>query len=220
MKKLVLAFTLAVAAALPASAQTVIFSENIGTGATGNPAANTYTGYQNFGTLTYAGTAGADIRTTNPSNEAGSRYAGSGGNNVFFSQAGSASFTISSINTTGYEANEFTLSYGIRKQANANDGSGFLVEYSTTGSSWISLGSPSLATGSGSTGWYLVTLADITLPTSTTLFLRFSDSSASYDYRLDDITLSGVAAVPEPSTYAMVFAGLGVMVWTLRRKRA
>lgn len=31
---------------------------------------------------------------------------------------------------------------------------------------------------------------------------------------------STLTAVPEPSTYAMVFAGMGAMFWTLRRKRA
>lgn len=208
---------MALVAALPAGAQ-VIFSENMGTGATGNPAAGTYTGYQNFGDLTFASTAGADVRTTNPSNEAGSRYAGSGGNNIFFSQAGSSTFTIGSIDTTGFEPAEFTLSYGIRKQTNANDGSSFLVEYSTNGTSWTSLGSPSLPTGTGSTGWYLITLADITLPITTTLSLRFSDLSATLDWRIDDVSLSGVA-VPEPTTGVMLFGGAGMMLWVFRRKR-
>ena len=36
----------------------------------------------------------------------------------------------------------------------------------------------------------------------------------------NELTFEGtVVAVPEPSTYAMLFAGAGVMIWTLRRKR-
>lgn len=51
----------------------------------------------------------------------------------------------------------------------------------------------------------------------------FSDSSASSyqaDQVLDRITVSTVAAVPEPETYAMLLAGLGLMGVVARRRQA
>lgn len=51
----------------------------------------------------------------------------------------------------------------------------------------------------------------------------FSDSSASSyqaDQVLDRITVSRVAAVPEPETYAMLLAGLGLMGMVARRRQA
>ena len=51
-------------------AQTVIFSENMGTGASGNPSSTSYTGFENYGTLTFSGDA--DVR--NNTNTGTCRY--------------------------------------------------------------------------------------------------------------------------------------------------
>jgi hypothetical protein len=48
------------------------------------------------------------------------------------------------------------------------------------------------------------------------LYLRFGGSNANQFY-LSSVT---VAAVPEPETYALMLAGLGVLGWTTRRKQA
>lgn len=55
--------------------QTTIFSENMGTGATGDPTATVYTGFSNYGTLIFTGTS--DIRNNTISDS----YIGASGNN-------------------------------------------------------------------------------------------------------------------------------------------
>lgn len=51
--------------------------------------------------------------------------------------------------------------------------------------------------------------------------IRFStfglDSRAQFDVGIDNVMLS-TAAVPEPETYALMLAGLGVLAWVARRR--
>lgn len=57
----------------------------------------------------------------------------------------------------------------------------------------------------------------------TSATIRFStfglDRTAQYDTRIDNVILS-TAAVPEPETYALLLAGLGVLAWVARRRRS
>ena len=52
--------------------------------------------------------------------------------------------------------------------------------------------------------------------------IRFStfglDSTAQYDVGIDKVELT--AAVPEPQTYGLMLAGLGVLAWVARRRRS
>ncbi|MCH8494092.1 MAG: hypothetical protein LAT57_00485, partial [Balneolales bacterium] len=85
------------------NAQTVFFSENIGSGSgTQSIAATTF---QNGAPVTFSGTA--DTRSTGVS----SGYAGaSGGKNVFFTGTAGTNFVISGINSSNYE--NITLQLG------------------------------------------------------------------------------------------------------------
>lgn len=48
----------------------------------------------------------------------------------------------------------------------------------------------------------------------------FSDSSSVYDASPDSLQVIGVAAVPEPATWAMLILGLGLIGWAARRRNA
>ena len=164
-------------------------SENIGTGATGNPSVATYTGYQNNGTWTFAGTA--DIRTTTPS----ATYSGaSGGNNVFLAAAGGRTFIISGINTSALNTVGFSFGW-LTTTATA----AITVEYSTDGTNFTAITVPVNATANS---WNLKTF-DGVLPKSSSLVLRFTAPVTASGMRLDDVVIS------EKATLAVVDATKG-----------
>jgi hypothetical protein len=51
------------------------------------------------------------------------------------------------------------------------------------------------------------------------LFSDFSPSTISTDGVLDNVALNGPAPIPEPSTYALMIAGLGFVVFMARRRK-
>ena len=61
----------------------------------------------------------------------------------------------------------------------------------------------------------LISLTDAGI-TSVRLFSHSGNSS--FNFSIDNLTWQ-TAAVPEPSTYAMLFAGLGVVGWAARRRQ-
>lgn len=144
--------------------------------------------------LTYSGTA--DVRITNASVTGALGYAAaSGGGNIFFNSG--KNFVMSGINTNGCTANSVTLTFGIRKEQNALDGSTFGIEYSTDGGfSWTSMSFPSLPTGSNTSHWY-ERQTSTNLPSACDLRIRFTNNATgSLQYRLDDVRLScGEAAI-------------------------
>ncbi len=171
----------------------VVFTENMGTATSGTTsiALNTF---ENSGTLTYAGTA--DTRTT----LASSGYSGaSGSRNVFFSNSGSAWFEIAGISTTGYS--NLALSFGANKALTASNLTELVVEYSTDGVTYSPLTFPAQPTGSGTTGWRLITITGGTIPATSNLRLRWTQTSTttSNNPRLDDITLTGDPVVASTS---------------------
>ncbi|MCC6938694.1 MAG: PKD domain-containing protein [Flavobacteriales bacterium] len=159
-----------------------IFTENIGTGTgTQSFAATTF---QNSGTYTYSGTG--DTRTSTPS----SGYTGSsGGKNVFLTNSGGVTFQMTSIVTTGYT--NLALSFGAYKSTVASDMTELVVEYSTDGTSWNTLTFPAQTTGTGTAIWRLVTITGGTIPAAANLRLRWTNSSLTPQFRIDDITLTG-----------------------------
>lgn len=189
-----------------------IFSENMGS-PTGTTAIAS-NAFQNSGTLTFSGTGDVRISTSSTG------YAGaSGSGNVFLTNNGTAYFQISGINTTGYAAGSLDLSFGAFKSTTASNMSELSLQYSTDGSTWLSLSIPAQATGSGTANWRLISFADTALPISSSLFLKWTNTGTGPQFRLDDVILSGsLTAVPEPREYAIAFVGLlGVIVLTRRR---
>lgn len=177
------------------SAQTTIFSENMGT-PTGNTSITNYllgsapATFQNKATLTYAATG--DVRISTPSTTTGYASA-SGGGNIFLTSASPAvnrNFEIGGINTTGFAT--FELSFGINRNSATQTLSELSLQYSIDGTNYVTITVPTVT---GATGWSKVTLPNIALPSSTSLRLRWTNTSAVASgvqaLRLDDIVLTG-----------------------------
>ncbi|MBL7954706.1 MAG: lamin tail domain-containing protein [Flavobacteriales bacterium] len=199
-----------------AHAQVTIFSENMGTpsGTTAIATHDTNNGFQNSAAFTFTGTG--DVRTSTAS----SGYAGaSGGGNVFLTTADpDRFFQIDGIVTTGYT--NISLSFGAYKNILASDLTELVVEYSTNGTSWSPLTFPAQPTGSGTANWRLITITGGTIPASATLSLRWTNTAASNQPRLDDIVLSGFAGAPCGITLGTAFTAcdantVGVDSYTL-----
>lgn len=71
--------------------------------------------------------------------------------------------------------------------------------------------------------WQQITFTPAAVPTgATAAFLEFSQAGGGVGngaVLIDDVYL-GVAAIPEPGTYAMLLAGLGLVGFMVRRRRA
>lgn len=137
--------------------------------------------------LTYSGTG--DIRATTAS----TGYTGaSGAANVFLNTG--KNFIISNLGTNACGGSAISMSFGIFKSTNAEDGSHLVVEYSTDGGiNWTGLSFTALPTGSGTSHWYLRTVSG--LPVTCNLKLRFSNTGSSPQFRIDDITTTCGTAV-------------------------
>lgn len=161
-------------------AQNVLYEENMGI-----PTANTliqdYTGWQNS-TVLYIGNGTCDVR----SSSASAGYGGaSGGGNIMINDSVKW-FQISGLNTA-VSRPTVNLYCGLRKSSSEN-GSNFVVEFSTDSLVWIRLPmSDTLPTGAGTGGWHRVCFPN--LPSHPHLHVRFFNLSRS-DYRLDDIRIT------------------------------
>jgi methionine-rich copper-binding protein CopC len=144
--------------------------------------------FQNKGTLTYSATG--DVRTSSAS----TTYAGaSGGGNIFLTSASPAlnrNFEIGGINTTGFAT--FELSFGINRSNVSQTLAELSLQYSLDGTDYVAITVPTVT---GATGWSRVTLPNLTFPSSTSLRLRWTNTSAvasgGQQLRLDDVVLTG-----------------------------
>lgn len=139
--------------------------------------------------LTMSGTG--DMRTTNVSSgyTTSSGASASGTWNVMLNDIGET-FQITGINTTAYSSIE--LSFGVRKNANAESGSNLTIEVSDNGTSWTALSMPALPTGTGTAGWYYRTCTG-SIPATSNLSIRFTGVT-THEWRIDDVELRGVIA--------------------------
>jgi len=182
LRNLTFFFLLAFSSSLVA--QTTIFSENVGTPVGTTLISLPYTGWQNYGVLTYAGTA--DVRTSTAS----TGYTGvSGSGNVFLTNIVGKDVIIGGINSSGYSS--LTLTFGIYKSTTTSTGADLVIEYSTNGgTSYTTLTTPTLPSGVGTAAWTLQSIST-GIPASTTLSIRFRQNGTVTQYRLDDIKLTG-----------------------------
>jgi hypothetical protein len=165
---------------LSAQASIMIFRESIGSTQGGNTSiANTV--FDNTSPIVFSGTA--DTRTTTPSTD----YTGaSGGRNVFFSTNGMTHFLITGIDTSTFQS--LSLRFGhYKKHTTANNE--LAVEVSADGTHWNHL-SYNRTTGSGTANWTLISPSG-TIPSTSNLHIRFRQTSNAFEFRVDDIQLSG-----------------------------
>ena len=156
-----------------------IYSENMGTTASGNPLITAYTGFQNPSAIVYSGTG--DMRTTNVS----SGYVGASGSvNVFLSNTTTAEFfQIDGINSSAFSPANLQLKFGYLANSVAN--AGLIVEVSTDAASWT----PLAFTTNTNTSWNLVTIGGGVIPSSTSLSIRFTQPNLAAQIRIDDVSL-------------------------------
>ena len=160
--------------------QAVLYEEDFGT-PTANTLIQNYDGWQNTSVL-YVGNGTCDVR----SSSASTGYGGaSGGGNVMINDTVKW-FQISGLNTSSAQMTA-KLYCGLRKTS-AENGSNFVVEFSTDSIVWVQLPmSDTMATGTGTGGWHRVCFPNV--PAHPHLHLRFSNLS-NVDYRLDDIRIT------------------------------
>ncbi len=189
-------------------AQTLVFSENLGTPPAGNPTATDYTGYENNSPIVFTGNA--TIRTTTPSVD----YEGASGNGCVFigGATPSQAFIIEGINTTNYS--DLILSFGHYKTTNAGNNE-LTVEVSENGTDWTAL-SYSRPTGTGTSNWILITPTG-NIPSTDNLRIRFANPVLTVGFRIDDIkltgtslgidenTISGLKIYPNPATNGIFY---------------
>lgn len=189
----------------------VVFAESFGTvGATTAIAAHeAANGFDNDG-FTFSGSG--DMRATTVSTLAA--YSGaSGGANVFLTDGLSSNITISGISTIGHTAGTVGIHFGAYKSAIASTMTTLILEYSTDALIWNAIAIPAQASGSGTAVWRALTLLDTAIPISSTLSLRWTNSDAVTQYRIDDVVLT---ALPEPSIAILSVIGF---LGFLRRRR-
>jgi len=162
-----------------------IYSENIGS-PSGTTVMSSYTGWQN-GTstgVTYGGNA--DIRTSSAS----TGYTGaSAGGNVYITNVINQNFTISNINTSSVASADLEMSFGHWKSATASSNE-LKVEVADLNEStpvWNQL-TYTRATGLGTANWVLITPSG-TIPSTTKLGIRFTNTITTSQFRLDDIKI-------------------------------
>lgn len=166
-------------------AGTPIFTERVGSvgGTTSIADHETADGFDND-QFTMSGTA--DIRNTTQSSgyTDASAYA-----NVFFTNTVGRYFLIEDINTSEYTC--LMLSLGHYKSTTAGNNE-LDIDVSSDGLSWSSL-SYTRPTGDGTANWILINPTG-EISAAENLRIRFTQTSSTHQFRIDDITLSGLCA--------------------------
>lgn len=171
-------------------AANIISAETMGTYDVNGDAIATHESNNRFVNTAQTMSGTGDMRDTLVSDYAGA----SGANNVMLN-ANTEYFQIADINSTSYSG--MKLYYGIRKSTTAQTGSDMAIEASTNGTTWVSCGSVSLPSGTGTTGWYYRTNDVPDSMAGANLRIRFTTSSGTEEFRIDDVLLTGSgSAVP------------------------
>lgn len=166
-------------------AQTVIFSENMGN-PTGTTAIASHV-FENNAPIVFAGTA--DVRTTLPSTYTNASASG----NVNFANTIGRYLVISGINTLNYS--NIVLSFGHYKSTTTSNNE-LKVEVSADSVSWTQL-TYTRPTGAGTAVWAMITTSG-SIPSTSNLRVRFTQTSAVPSFRIDDVKLVGDLPVGFP----------------------
>ncbi|MCS6770928.1 MAG: autotransporter-associated beta strand repeat-containing protein [Kiritimatiellae bacterium] len=167
-----------------ASVSVTNFYESMGTSGANGDSIATHESNNRFDNVALTMSGSGDMRNTFPS----SGYpTASGGFNVMLN-APSENFIIAGIDSSGLS--NMRIRFGVRKSTNAEDGSSLALEASTNGTDWVSCGTISLPTGTGTATWYYRTNDVPASMAGTNMRIRFQ-SSSSVEFRIDDVMLTG-----------------------------
>lgn len=133
-------------------------------------------------------------------------------------------------NNTGFSFNNLLVSYDTRRYTVAstvNELPGYQLFYSLNNTTWANVSSlnPTISTVPNTVGITSVTNANVNLGASVAVghnvYLRWVDDNAVQTSPDQIIGLNNVniAAVPEPETYALLIAGLGIIGSKSRRRK-
>ncbi len=111
----------------------------------------------------------------------------------------------------------FDISFDIASRDNPND---LDLEVSFNGSLLTNPASPLMTSNSSFTTYEFLNVAASGTGTNTLTFRGLNPDSSDVTIFLDNVNVSAVAAVPEPETYAMFLAGLGLLGFASRNKQA
>ncbi len=181
-----------------------VFTETMGTGTGTSTIAATV--FDNSATLGYNGTG--DTRTTSAS----STYTGaSGGKNVFITSTTGTYFTIYNINSSAYT--NLQLTFGLAKSTAAGTAltsTQFVVEVATDYVPGTNTGTFTALTfanvSTAANAWSLISPTG-TIPSSTTLAIRFRQASTTHQVRIDDVKLTGDSSSSNTITTSTTIAG-------------
>jgi len=175
-------------------AQTVFYSESMGTvsGTTTIAAHETADGFD-VDSATYSGTA--DLRTTTAS----TGYEGASGSaNVFITNTVGRYLLIEGIDSSAYSS--ITMALGHFK-SNTTGSNELTIEVSDDGTTWTAL-TYSRPTGAGTASWILINPAG-SIPSTSNLRIKFTQTSSTTQFRIDDLKLSGFSGTPTPTITAV-----------------
>ncbi|OFY92969.1 MAG: hypothetical protein A2491_04670 [Bacteroidetes bacterium RIFOXYC12_FULL_35_7] len=180
------------------SASVTIFTETMGTAPSTTliPDHETANAFDNDG-FTMSGSG--DVRNTTAS----SGYSGASGlGNVFLTNTVGKDFIICNINTSAYT--NLSLSFGLY----ASSGTTYkpTVEVSTDGSNWTALTVPA-----GSITWGIKTCTG-TIPSTSTLCIRFTQNQTTASFRIDDVqlvgTIASACATPAAQPTSLIYSNI------------
>ncbi len=201
MRKIIIAALLAVPMFANAEVQNLVINGGFEATAQAN---GTWNIYQNIAGWT-GGAAGIEIRN----NVAG---AASEGLNFVELDTTQNSSIFQTVQTTAGNNYTLTFDYSPRPGVAANS-NGIEVLWNNN-----SLGSFTQA-GAGQHVWSSQTLNLLATGSTSTLLFRAIGTSDSLGGSLDNVRLTATSPVPEPETYAMMLAGLGLLGFAARRKK-
>lgn len=150
----------------------------------GNPinsiSVSKYTGWTNQGVLNFTGSA--EVQNTQPSNYRGA----SGEGNIFFSNLPGTYFEMSGFDSTFEQPDNIEIHFGMYNSIYSNQNE-LSLEYSTNGINYSKLNYSGYSTDSASWAEMLTSIS--TKLNLKNLRIRFTQTSATKQFRIDDIRL-------------------------------
>lgn len=139
--------------------------------------------------------------------------------------------TLRIFNQTASTIHQLDIAYEIWVRNDQGRGNSFNFSYSSDGSSFTSVSALDLTSGAAADAppaWVQnnrsTSIFGLNIANDAQFYLRWSGNDvlgegSRDEFALDDISVTGITAVPEPETYAMMLAGLALLGFAARRRK-